>query len=240
MSELQKINVSAILFDFGGCLDSNGVHTRHLVFNTFVDVKLLEDYDAPEFAEVWGGVDAEINEKGTAVNMKLEQMNQFLVKRIAKDLGVENQTGQLAEVARRLTNFQKRTLETNRIVVEKLSKDFSLGIISNFYGNLNIILEEFKMKDLFTCVVESYHAKVAKPSPAIFEKALKGVGKSAGECLMVGDNPERDILPAQKLGMKTVLIQSKSNRNKDDRPAKCQADGYISEVVALLDLVQKA
>lgn len=45
-----------------------------------------------------------------------------------------------------------------------------------------------------------------KPSPEIFRAAFELLSVSANECLMIGDDPVRDIEPAARLGMRSVHV----------------------------------
>jgi len=45
-----------------------------------------------------------------------------------------------------------------------------------------------------------------KPSPALFEAALRYAGVSPGEAVHVGDDPYLDVEPARQLGMRTVWM----------------------------------
>lgn len=45
-----------------------------------------------------------------------------------------------------------------------------------------------------------------KPGHGIFHSALKMLNCEAQDCLMVGDDPEMDIEPAERLGMRTFLV----------------------------------
>ena len=47
---------------------------------------------------------------------------------------------------------------------------------------------------------------VAKPDPAIFQRALGAIGAQPAETLFVGDNPVADIGGAQQLGMLTAWV----------------------------------
>ena len=230
------------MFDFNGCLDSSGLSMRNLFFNTFVDVKLLEEYDAPEFNEIFQDVDNEIAKKNTVAKPNLANFNQTIIKMLSKGLGVENQLGQLAEVGRRITNVQRRFLETNRGVLEKLSAaGFTLGLVTNFYSNLKVILEEFKLTPLFKFVIDSTEFKKAKPDPAIFQAALAAAGVPAEECIFIGDSAEEDIQPALALGMQAFQVQAKNGRHKNDyrQTRSPNATYLLGELTALPDLVQK-
>ena len=46
-----------------------------------------------------------------------------------------------------------------------------------------------------------------KPSPVIFESALRMLGLPASDCLMIGDDIVRDIEPALRLGMRCFHVQ---------------------------------
>ncbi len=241
MAEQQKFNANVLMFDFGGCLDSPGLSMRNLFFNTFVDVKLLEEYDAPEFNEIFQDVEDEVLKKGSLAKLSLAAMNQLIIKMLSKGLGVENQLGQLAEVGRRILNVQRRFLETARGVLEKLSLNFALGLVTNSYGNLKLILDEFKLSPLFKFVIESYEFKKAKPAPEIFQAALAAAGVPAEQCIFIGDSNDEDIQPAIALGMQAFQVQAKNGRHKNDyRQVRANnATAMLNELTALPDMVQK-
>jgi len=48
-----------------------------------------------------------------------------------------------------------------------------------------------------------------KPAPGMFLLALERLGVSATDCHMIGDDPVRDIEPAEKLGMRTHLVDQR-------------------------------
>lgn len=54
--------------------------------------------------------------------------------------------------------------------------------------------------------------KFIKPDPKAFTTVLEKMGVGPEEAIMVGDEVERDLIPAQELGMSTVLID-RENKN---------------------------
>lgn len=52
----------------------------------------------------------------------------------------------------------------------------------------------------------SYRVGAAKPDPAIYRLALAAAGCRAGECVMIGDSYDNDIAPALGIGMRTVWL----------------------------------
>jgi len=53
----------------------------------------------------------------------------------------------------------------------------------------------------------SAEAGCAKPDPKIFTAALEKAGCEPEEAIMIGDRIDNDIIPAKKLGMKTVWVR---------------------------------
>ena len=49
---------------------------------------------------------------------------------------------------------------------------------------------------------------VGKPSPTMFHEALAGLGLDASEAVMVGDDLANDVLAAQRVGMRGVLVRT--------------------------------
>jgi HAD superfamily hydrolase (TIGR01549 family) len=242
MRDQQTVTAAVIMFDFGGCLDTNGIHNRTLLFDALVEVGLVGREARARFDDAYTRVDAAVNEQGLALGMGLEAMNRLYLDELSRALGLQGQSGRIAEVHHLVCALQKRVLDANRGVLARLSGDFTLGVVSNFSGNLTIILDESGIRRYLSFVIESYYAGVSKPSPAIFERALEACGRSARECVFVGDNPERDLAPARALGMKTVLVSTdpEVSQQRDRAGAGPVADAYISEVSALLDLVHRA
>lgn len=85
-----------------------------------------------------------------------------------------------------------------------LSSRFTLGAITN--GNAD--LAAIGIDHYFDFVVTPAEAGAAKPSPEIFHAALSAAGTEAASAVHVGDDPERDILGAAAVGMRTVWVNA--------------------------------
>jgi len=98
-------------------------------------------------------------------------------------------------------------------VLQELHKKYKLGLISNFgipeCGRK--LLEVFGLKEYFDFIVISAEVNQRKPSPKIFKNALQRLGVDASRAVFVGDTLDLDVIGAQSVGMKTVLIKRKSN-----------------------------
>ena len=81
------------------------------------------------------------------------------------------------------------------------------------------------------CSKRKVELVVGKPSPLIVEAALERLGLPAGECLMVGDRVETDILMGHRAGMTTALVLTGVTRRADLAHAPAQPD-YVLESIA--------
>lgn len=93
----------------------------------------------------------------------------------------------------------------------------SYGFISNiwppFYeGFFKLFPEERDNVATFL----SYQQKVAKPHLKLYQHALEKVGIEAKNAVMIGDTYEMDIAPANALGMKSVWILHRPEKERGD------------------------
>jgi len=86
------------------------------------------------------------------------------------------------------------------------NREVRLAIISNWDERLRLLLPKLKLEEFFETVVISYEVGFPKPSPVIFEYALKKLGVPASSVLHVGDSFSEDFLGAQNVGCKSVLL----------------------------------
>jgi phosphoglycolate/pyridoxal phosphate phosphatase family enzyme len=75
---------------------------------------------------------------------------------------------------------------------------------------------------------------VGKPSPIILEVALKALGVSASEAVMVGDRLDTDILMGKRLGLGTVLVLSGITTAGDPRIDELHPDLVLPSIKELL------
>jgi len=118
----------------------------------------------------------------------------------------------------------------------KLRGRYVLGIISNG----NTAPEEIGLEDFFDHVIFSDDVGTAKPDPRIFEIAMERVPCKAREFVYVGDSPEFDIAGATRAGVRTVWF------NPHDKPYPEGVElpdfeiGDLSEVVGIVEGLNKS
>jgi putative hydrolase of the HAD superfamily len=86
------------------------------------------------------------------------------------------------------------------------SAGFRLGLISNFDLRLYEILKHVRILDLFEHIVVSSQMGADKPSPRIFEEALRRFQVEPAELLHVGDDKVADGQGPRAVGMQTFIL----------------------------------
>ena len=94
-------------------------------------------------------------------------------------------------------------------VLQKLRGEYKLGLVSNAFIPETVwaLLEKFGLKQFFDVILISGEINQRKPSPEIFEKALKALDVKASEAVFVGDMLDLDVVGPKNVGMKTILIE---------------------------------
>jgi putative hydrolase of the HAD superfamily len=93
-------------------------------------------------------------------------------------------------------------------VLQQLSSSHRLGVVSNICGDPAVWRAHFAaigLASVFTSTVFSSEGRSIKPSTRIFHRAFAAF-PDAQRILFVGDSWERDIVPAQQLGLATAWI----------------------------------
>lgn len=75
---------------------------------------------------------------------------------------------------------------------------------------------------------------VGKPSSIILEVALRALGVTAGECVIVGDRIETDIVMGRRGGLTAVLVLSGVTRSDDPRIAELGPDAVLPSIRELI------
>jgi len=116
------------------------------------------------------------------------------------------------EVARHyITRFEQGEfveLFPDTLSALQLAKRLGLrcAIVSNFGAYLARFLEQCGIAPYFEFAVISAIEGCEKPQPEIFKRALERAGAIPARVLFVGDSIEEDFHPAQRIGMRALLI----------------------------------
>lgn len=95
-------------------------------------------------------------------------------------------------------------------ILEQLSKQYSLGIISDTIHTtgrgLRTMMERQGILKYFRVFVFSDEAGASKPAPLVFERASGELGVPFSEIVHVGDRESNDVEGPLRMGMKCILF----------------------------------
>lgn len=137
--------------------------------------------------------------------LSFEETVRRLTANIASALAVRDERV-IARVADRFLDDAHRHLRRNRALLARLGARYRLGLVSNFYGNLETVCHNTAIRSLFGVIVDSVRAGFSKPDPRIFMRALDGLGVAPPDATFVGDSAARDMAGARALGMRHIWL----------------------------------
>lgn len=97
--------------------------------------------------------------------------------------------------------------DAESVLKELSSRGYKLAVIANQAKGTEDRLTKWNLIKYFDFVLASFEEGVSKPDPEIFMRALKTANVEANRCVMIGDRIDNDVLPAKKIGMKTILVK---------------------------------
>lgn len=124
--------------------------------------------------------------------------------------------------------------EVNRLL-NQLCISYALGIVTNGVPDLQRKkLRGAQLEESFAAIAISGELNVGKPKLGIFEWICQALKVEPHECVMVGDNPERDVAGGIAAGMKTVWV----DRGFKPRDPRFKADLEVKNMLEMLDWLE--
>lgn len=221
--------IKGILIDFGGTIDSDGIHW----FDAFKEAYDMVA-DIPRDL-LW---DAYVHTERTLGRNPIIGPDYTFCKTLQTKIALQTEYLQSNGVT---VTAQDTILDTcyNKVVkhISSVSKpvleriQLPMVLVTNFYGNMHTVLKEFGLDYLFKDVIESAVVGVRKPDPAIFRLGVEALGLDSTETVMIGDSPDKDIIPAKSIGCNTAWL-----RGKGWSGMECTPDRIISSIFEIQNL----
>lgn len=237
MFELNQIK--GIIFDYGGTIDSNGKHWAEVLWESYqsqqVPVSKEQFREAYVYAERYLATNVVIVPEDNfhvLLRKKVALQIDYLVDKGYLTLQIKNLNYSVA-ISDQCYNFVRNLISKEIPVLNQLREKYPMVLVSNFYGNVQAVLKDFKLLDLFDAIIESAVVGVRKPDPAIFGLGVDKLGLPAKEIVVIGDSYTKDIIPATKNGCQTIWLKG-PGWEKDDENAT--ADVVITDFMELEDV----
>lgn len=210
-------SVKGIIFDYGGTIDTNGIHWGKVIWEQYVSAHIKISYEQFRMAYIHAermlGKNPIIKPEDTFHTL-LRKKIAIQADYIADNCGTKLSQAECSQIVEGCYNKVLDTLAITRNVVEQLSQRYPLVLVTNFYGNMPVVLEEFCLQKYFPHIIESSVVGIRKPDPALFGLGVQALGIAAHETLVVGDSYKKDIYPAHSLGCVTAWIKKEGWDNE--------------------------
>jgi len=212
-------SVKAVIFDFIGTLanvrgyglEASRMTSKMKVYKAVVTAGFKVDVES--FLEAY----IQAHEKYRVIRYEklVEVTNAVWISEILNNLGYDTtpddtrvRTAVNISFEDYLNSLELRSCA--KIMLKKLSRNYKLGLVSNFtYAPVIYAgLRKLDINKFFNAILVSHEVGWRKPHPKIFNEALKRLRVSAHETVYVGDSPLEDIKGAKATGMKTIFVSS--------------------------------
>ena len=215
-------DIKGLLFDYGGTLDTGGDHWSHVIDAAWRKAGVA--VDEALFREAY--VYAERELARTRHIMPHHDFRDLLEIKMRLELQWLSGQGHFppemiesksVEIAAYCYEAAKNSVESAVPVLERLRElGYPMVLVSNFYGNISTVLEDFGVARFLSDIIESAVVGVRKPDPRIFLLGCKALGLPPENVLVVGDSYAKDIVPSLKAGCKAVWIKGRGWTQEED------------------------
>ena len=230
--------IKGLIFDYGGTLDSRGVHWSEVLWQGYCQAGVPIDKETFRSAYVEG-------ERALAREHIILPQDDFLSllrKKVAleisylpiqpdeatKSLWIDGVSTYCDDAARTCINEALPMLE-------QLHEHYPMMLVSNFYGNIDEVLRSYGIRHLFKGIIESAVVGIRKPNPTLFKLGVDALELEPSEVLVVGDSLRKDIEPAEQLGCHVLWLKGKGWTEEEDQQTHPHTITRITQVMDWLD-----
>ena len=214
---------AAVTFDVGGIIYSDDVFKRAIfdALNQLTTPITQEDFDQVYFDHL-------ASQSGSLRN-----------KLCLKFLGSLDKKAELMQLATKLWRFTSADLypDAKACITAFKSAGVKIGLVANQPATSADSLKADGILEHIDFLGISAIVGVEKPDPAFFELALKELAVESKDCIHIGNRIDTDVLPAKKLGMRTVWVRRGEANPSPSESDLAQADITVSDLTNVPQLV---
>ncbi len=225
--------IRGIIFDYGGTLDSRGVHWSEVLWQGYQQAQVPIDKATFRTAYVEG-------ERALArerIILPQDDFHTLLLKKVAIEISylpeqpdTNTRDRWVEEIAAYCDNAARGCINEAMPVLEQLHERYPMMLVSNFYGNIDEVLRAYGIRHLFKGIIESAVVGVRKPNPTLFRLGVDALELPADQVLVVGDSLRKDIEPAEQLGCPALWLKGKGWTDEEDQQTHPHTITRITEV----------
>ena len=245
-------DIRALIFDFGGTLDGNGIHwlerayqfiqERHpeITREAFdkADKETITEFALGDSSIEWAYQDGSMLPVGAvaskhAARCNLRETTEAIADGIYKRLGLSEKMK--AAYVEWFCAGAAENLRENRRWLETLHGTYQLAVISNNFGNTRGWCDEYALTPLLGAIIDSTVLGIAKPDARIFEAALSELGVAPADAIYVGDSYAADMVGGKNAGMWTAWLVGNEKKVCPDPTMVDVQLSHLHELTNFLD-----
>ena len=123
-------------------------------------------------------------------------------------------------------------------VLEQLAGEYTLALAGNAPADITEVLDDLGVLRWFRHREVSGSIGIKKPDERFFRTILDHAGFSPSEGIMIGDRLDNDILPAKRLGLRTVWFRQGRYAALEPRVPDELPDATVSDIESLPSAVR--
>ena len=228
--------IKSLIFDFGGTIDTDGIHWLEKFWGIYN--KNLINISRELFVNAYVFAERRMNEKikpddSFKTTLENQVFMQFEYLDDNKILNADK--SKINSIVEECYSDVKDSISNFKETISGLEERFSLAVVSNFYGNLNFVLKEFDLLKFFDVIKDSTDVKIRKPDPEIFLLTISDLSVKPEETFVIGDSYDNDIRPAKSLGCNTIWLLNKPFKESEEI---FHSDYTISSINQLRSILQ--
>lgn len=202
------------IFDYGGTIDTAGRHWGKVLWHAYCrhEIPVTEEQfrEAYVHAERTLGSQPIIKPDYTfykTLETKLRIEMEYLMSEGYWNVSEDEYVRSHKDILEDLYEGVRQETSHSREVLTKINAGHPMVLVSNFYGNIGVVLKEFGLDKLFLQIIESAVVGIRKPDPRIFTLGVEALKLNPADVTVVGDSFYKDIVPAKKAGCKTIWFK---------------------------------
>lgn len=229
--------IKGIIFDYGGTLDSRGVHWSEVLWKGYQNADVPIDKETFRAAYVEG-------ERALARERIIQPQDNFytlLHKKVDVEISyLPQKTDEITRkqwvdnIASYCDNAARECINEARPMLEELHEHYPMMLVSNFYGNIDEVLRDYGIRHLFKGIIESSVVGIRKPNPTLFRLGIDALELPPDQVLVVGDSLRKDIEPAELLGCHVLWLKGKGWTDDEDKQTHPHTITHITQVKDLI------
>ena len=230
--------IKGIIFDYGGTLDSRGVHWSEVLWEGYQQAQVPIDKDT--FRNIY--VEGERALAKNRIILPHDDFHELLRKKVALELSYlperpseATESQWVEKIAGYCDNSARACINEARPTLEQLSERFPMMLVSNFYGNIDEVLRAYGIRHLFKGIIESSVVGIRKPNPTLFRLGVDALELEPDDVLVVGDSLRKDIEPAERLGCHVLWLKGKGWTDEEDQQTHPHTISRITQVPEWLE-----